>query len=122
VNLASRLEGLSKEFGVSIVLGPDTAAAVRHDFVLLELDRIAVRGRATQSAIFTVVAPAARRDDPSIVELEATHPRVLESLRAGRTAEAAALIERCRTLVPALVPYYAKLEGRFAAAKAEPSH
>jgi adenylate cyclase len=48
VNLASRLEGLSKEYGVSIVLGPDTASAVAGHFALIELDRIAVRGRASE--------------------------------------------------------------------------
>jgi adenylate cyclase len=112
VNLASRLEGLSKEFGVAIILGPDTAAAVRDRFVLIELDRIAVRGRATQSAIYTVVGPAERRSEPAIAELEATHPRVLDSMRQGDLQEALRLIARCRDLVPALAPYYAKLEAR----------
>jgi adenylate cyclase len=113
VNLASRLEGLSKDFAVSIILGPDTAAAVLDHFVLIELDRIAVRGRASQSAIFTVVAPVERRGDPAIAELEQTHPRVLESLRAGDGGTAAALIERCRVLAPGLAPYYAKLRARY---------
>jgi len=122
VNLASRLEGLSKEFAVSIILGPDTAAAVRDHFVLIELDRIAVRGRATQSAIFTIVAPSTRRTDPNLAELEATHPQVLDRLREGRSGEAALLIERCRALVPALAPYYDKLEARFSESKAEPPH
>lgn len=113
VNLASRLEGLSKDFAVTIILGPDTAAAVRDHFVLIELDRIAVRGRATQSAIFTVVASAASRNDAAVAELEQTHPRLLASLRAGDMDTAAALIARCRALAPALAPYYAKLEARF---------
>jgi len=122
VNLASRLESLSKEYGVSIILGPDTAAAICEHFVLIELDRIAVRGRETQSAIFTVVAPAARRGDPAIAELEAIHPVALDAVRAGRAAEAADLIERCRTLVPALSAYYGKLEARMSPSKAEPLH
>jgi adenylate cyclase len=115
VNLASRLEGLSKEFGVAIILGPDTAAAVRDRFVLIELDRIAVRGRATQSAIYTVVGPAERRSEPAIAEFEAAHPRVLDSIRRGDRQEALRLIARCRELVPGLAPYYAKLEARLPA-------
>ena len=117
VNLASRLEGLSKEFGVPIILGPDTAAAARERFILIELDRIAVRGRATQSAIYTVVAPAERRTEPALAELEETHPRVLERLRGGDAAGAAALIDRCRALVPALAPYYDKLKARLSEPK-----
>ena len=90
--------------------------------MLIELDRIAVRGRATQSAIYTVVAPAVRRGDPAIAELEATHPVALDAVRAGRAAEAAGLIERCRMLVPELSAYYGKLEARHATSKAEPLH
>ncbi len=113
VNLASRLESLSKEFGVSLILGPSTAAAVRGHYVLIELDRIAVRGRASESAIYTVVAPIAERDDPAIAELDEMHPRLLAALRAGQTGEAEALIVRCRSLVPALAGYYDKLASRF---------
>jgi adenylate cyclase len=118
VNLASRLEGLSKEYGVSIILGPATAEAVRDHFVLIELDRIAVRGRASQSAIFTVISPAARRLEPEIAALEECHARLLASLRSGETAAAAALIERCRTIAasaaPSLGRYYAKMADSLA--------
>ncbi|MCB5174545.1 CHASE2 domain-containing protein [Microvirga lenta] len=114
VNLASRLESLSKEFGVSLILGPATAEAVRDHYVLIELDRIAVRGRATESAIYTVVAPADGRADPAVAELEDLHPRLLASLRAGEMEDAARLVERCRTLAPSLAGYYDRLAARFA--------
>lgn len=114
VNLASRLESLSKEFGVSLILGPTTAEAVRGHFVLIELDRIAVRGRATESAIHTVVAPIEQQSDPAIAELEATHPRLLEALRAGQRQEAETLLDRCRALAPSLAGYHDKLAARIA--------
>jgi adenylate cyclase len=113
VNLASRLESLSKEFGVSLILGPGTAEAVRDQYILIELDRIAVRGRAAESAIYTVVAPLEKRADPAIAELERLHPRILDDLRAGKTEEAAGLIGRCQDLVPTLASYYRRLPGRF---------
>jgi adenylate cyclase len=113
VNLASRLESLSKEFGVSLILGPATAEAVRDQYVLIELDRIAVRGRAAESAIYTVVAPVEQRKDPAVAEIESLHPRILELLRAGRKQEADALIAPARTLMPLLAGYYDKLAGRF---------
>ncbi|MBM6593705.1 CHASE2 domain-containing protein [Microvirga pudoricolor] len=115
VNLASRLEGLSKEYGVSVILGPSTAEAVRDDYVLVELDRIAVRGRTTQSAIYTVLTPASGRADAAVAEAEALHARLTGHVQAGETAEALALIPRCEALAPALSKYYARLREKLSA-------
>ncbi len=109
VNLASRLESLSKEYNVSLILGPATAEAVREDHVLIELDRIAVRGRATESAIFTVLAPASQREDPALAELARLHAEALERYRKGQRKEALALVVRCRSLAPPLAGYYRTL-------------
>ncbi len=109
VNLASRLESLSKEYGVSIVLGPATANALQEHFVLIELDRIAVKGRAEKTAIFTILAPATQRQDPALAELMELHPTVLDTIGAGRRVEALALVRHCQTLAPSLSRYYGKL-------------
>lgn len=114
VNLASRLEGLSKEYGVSIILGPGTAEAVREDHLMIELDRIAVRGRATQSAIYTVLAPEGQVDD-TFRQVADLHPRLLAALRSGETAEALRLIQRCVVLAPTLSAYYGTLRKRIPA-------
>jgi adenylate cyclase len=116
VNLASRLEGLSKEYGVSIILGPDTADAVRPDHVLIELDQIAVRGRATESAIYTVIGPALDGTDEDLKEVEVLHPRLLAAIRHGDSAEALRLFERCVLLAPSLSAYYATLKRKITAA------
>ncbi|WP_244470386.1 CHASE2 domain-containing protein [Microvirga vignae] len=114
VNLASRLESLSKEYRVSLILGPATAQAVRDDYVLIELDRIAVRGRATESAIFTVVAPASQRQDPTIAGLTTAHARAVESIRKGQRNEALGLVVRCQSLAPSLAGYYRTLMHKIA--------
>jgi adenylate cyclase len=49
VNIASRLEGLSRAYGVDIVLGEDTAREAP-DLALLELDQVRVKGRDTPCA------------------------------------------------------------------------
>jgi adenylate cyclase len=54
VNLASRLEGQSKNYGVLIVLGPITAKRVRGEYFTLELDCIAVKGKTEGVNIYTV--------------------------------------------------------------------
>ena len=87
VNLASRLEGLSKEYGVSIILGPDTAEAVRDDYVLIELDRIAVRGRSDRIGDLHHRAPGRATSDPALTELEQLHPHASRR-PSGRRADA----------------------------------
>jgi adenylate cyclase len=54
VNLASRLEGQSKNYGVLIVLGPETANRLDGEFFTIELDCIAVKGKKEGVNIFTV--------------------------------------------------------------------
>ena len=115
VNLASRLESLSKEYGVSIVLGPATAKALQEHFVLIELDRIAVKGRSEKSAIFTIVAPSDQRQDPALAELTELHPTLLDSIAAGRRVEALELVQHCQTLAPSLSKYYGKVLVKAAA-------
>jgi adenylate cyclase len=55
VNLAARLEGQSKPYGVKIVLGPKTAEYVRDTHQTVELDLIAVKGKTEPARIFTVL-------------------------------------------------------------------
>jgi len=55
VNLASRLEGQSKPYGVRIVIGPETAKHVQDEYQLFELDIIAVKGKKEGVRIFTVL-------------------------------------------------------------------
>lgn len=55
VNLASRLEGQSKEYGFPIIVGSKTATAVRDKFALLELDNIMVKGKKEPEVIYAVI-------------------------------------------------------------------
>ena len=52
VNLASRLEGLGKTYGVDLVIGEETAAQL-DDPTLIELDLVAVKGKTQAGRIFT---------------------------------------------------------------------
>lgn len=55
VNLASRLEGQSKPYGVKIVIGARTAELVKDTYFVLELDKIAVKGKKEGVHIYTVL-------------------------------------------------------------------
>jgi adenylate cyclase len=59
VNLASRLEGQSKEYGFPIIMGSKTALAAKEKFAILELDFIMVKGKKEPEVIYAI----AGRDD-----------------------------------------------------------
>ena len=54
VNLASRLEGQSKEYGFPIIVGSKTALAVKEKFAILELDFIMVKGKKEPEVIYAI--------------------------------------------------------------------
>ena len=54
VNLASRLEGQSKEYGFPIIVGSRTALAVKEKFAILELDFIMVKGKKEPEVIYAI--------------------------------------------------------------------
>jgi adenylate cyclase len=54
VNLASRLEGQSKEYGFPIIIGSKTAMAVKDKFAILELDFIMVKGKKEPEVIYAI--------------------------------------------------------------------
>jgi adenylate cyclase len=54
VNLASRLEGQSKNYGVRIVLGTKTAEYAKEKYSVVEMDTIAVKGKTEGVKVYTV--------------------------------------------------------------------
>jgi len=55
VNLASRLEGQSKPYHVKMVIGPQTYEYVKDEYLCLELDCLAVKGKTKGVNIYTIV-------------------------------------------------------------------
>jgi adenylate cyclase len=68
VNLGSRLEGLTKEYGVQIIVSEHTRAAVP-DFVFRELDWVRVKGKDKPVAIFQPIGPSGRENAAVMEEL-----------------------------------------------------
>src|SRR5204862_5757892 len=55
VNLGSRLEALTKEYGVGILVGESTARAAGGGFAFREIDLVRVKGRAGAAPVFELV-------------------------------------------------------------------
>jgi adenylate cyclase len=80
VNLGSRLEGLSKAYGVEIVVS-ETTRKLAPDFAWQELDKVRVKGKEQAVAIFWPLAPAERLDKGGPDELK-TWAAFLKAYRA----------------------------------------
>ncbi len=55
VNLASRLEGQCKSYGLPIIIGSRTANVAKDKFAILELDFIAVKGKKEPEVVYAIV-------------------------------------------------------------------
>ncbi len=66
VNLASRLEGTSKEYGTHILVAEPTMLATKEFFHFRQVDRIAVKGKTEGIAIYELIAPITDTLDLSI--------------------------------------------------------
>ena len=69
VNLGSRLEGLSKTYGVDIVVSQSTRHMVS-DFAWQELDKVRVKGKVNAVTIFCPIAPLNCMDSDTTAELK----------------------------------------------------
>ncbi|HEV7880891.1 adenylate/guanylate cyclase domain-containing protein [Bradyrhizobium sp.] len=96
VNLASRLEGQSKEYGFPIIVGSNTALAARDRFAILELDFIMVKGKTEPEVIYAI---AGRRDIAQSGRFQRLRNLTIEMLACYRSRDwqgALAAIERGR--------------------------
>jgi adenylate cyclase len=105
VNLASRLEGQSKTYGLSIIVGEATREAAP-SWAALELDLIAVKGKAEAVRIYTLLGDPAYAETPQFAELAERHAAMLERYRAQDWRAARAALCQCRHADPRLDGLY----------------
>mgnify|MGYP003700576055 FL=1 len=121
VNLASRLEGQSKSYGVGTVIGEETADAVREAMPVAELDLIAVKGKSEAVRIFTILGAPEIMQSPDYEALMQDHDAMMAAYRAQRFDEAEELIGRCEgRLDGVLDAFYAVYRERIAMFRQEP--
>jgi adenylate cyclase len=100
VNLASRLEGQSKPYGVKIVLGERTANLVANEYPVVELDCIAVKGKKLGVKIFTLGEPSWK------------HQMFLDLYYGGQWNKALGFCEKLKLEHNELEQYYANMMER----------
>lgn len=96
VSVASRLEGQTKGYGVLLIIGPDTYAQVKDDFFCLELDCIAVKGKAVGLNIYTPLLHTDAGSLPEYMLAKEHHDEMLAAYRAQKFDKA---IKMCEELM-----------------------
>ncbi len=113
VNLASRLEGQSKTYGVGIVIGETTRDAAP-GWAALELDLIAVKGKKEAVRIFALLGDAALAAEPAFAARAAHFETMLARYRAQDWDAARGALGDCRQLDRSLAELYDLYEERIA--------
>jgi adenylate cyclase len=82
VNLASRIESLTKFYGVTIAVSEFTRQAVE-GFAFLELDFVRVKGRTAPVRLYALLGDEAMAQSEAFLALERRHDAFLSLYRAG---------------------------------------
>ena len=86
VNLSSRLEGLTRVYGVGILVGPNTKQVVK-DVVFREIDRVKVKGKDEPVDIYEPIGIEGQVDKKMLDEVKLWH-KALKAYRAQKWDEA----------------------------------
>jgi adenylate cyclase len=92
VNLASRIEGMTKYYSVQIALGEDLRRHLPH-FAILPLDHVKVVGRDAPEEIFALLGDESLEQEPAFRDFALRHQAMLDAYRAREWARADVLAE-----------------------------
>jgi adenylate cyclase len=98
VNLAARLEGQTKSYGVSIIIGSKTATQVKGTFAVLELDAIRVKGKTEPEVIYTMLGEAKGPESKTYMRLEKETTKMLAHYRNQEWTQALNSLKNCRQI------------------------
>ena len=120
VNLASRLEGLTKHYGVDALVGPATRDAAQ-DFVYREVDRVRVKGKGAPVAIFEPLGAEGELGGERQEELK-LWAQALKAYRAQNWEQAELVLFNLQRLYPGapLYSFYAERVARYRRRLPEP--
>ena len=98
VNLAARLEGQSKSYGMNVVLGPNTRNEIKDRLATIDLDYIQVKGKTTGTYIYGLMGDGEVLADPKFVKLQRLIFDAQETYRAQQWDDAQQMFDEIRDL------------------------
>jgi adenylate cyclase len=100
VNLASRLEGLTRIYGVDILVGAGAAELVRDEFHLRSVARVQVKGKSKPVDVFTLIGPRNEEIDPQLLKWLESYEEGLDKFRIRDFIQAKILFSRFLEFYP----------------------
>jgi len=100
VNLASRVESLTKQYGLSILLTEFTLEGAE-GLACLEVDRVRVMGRVTAITLYTLLGGPDYAKTPGFKSLQEVHALFLDAYRQVDLNAAHSTLQTVRELAPA---------------------
>jgi adenylate cyclase len=100
VNLASRLEGLTRIYGVDILVGATAAELVRDEFHLRSVARVQVKGKTKPVDVFTLIGARNEDVDPQLLKWLESYEEGFEKFRSRDFTEAKILFSRFLEFYP----------------------
>ena len=100
VNLASRLEALTRTYGVDMLVGASVAELVRDEVYLRSVARVQVKGKTKPVDVFTFVAARGEETDPEFLKWLETYEEALEKFRTRDFTDAKILFSRFLEFYP----------------------
>jgi adenylate cyclase len=97
VNVAARLEGQTKTYGVPIIIGPKTGEKAKEKFAIVELDLIQVKGKTEPETIYALLGPQEVLSDDRFQELRKLWSTMIYCYRSRDWEGALEAIELCRS-------------------------
>ena len=100
VNLASRLEALTRTYGLDMLVGASVAELVRDEVYLRSVARVQVKGKTKPVDVFTLIAARGEETDPEFLKWLETYEEALEKFRARDFTDAKILFSRFLEFYP----------------------
>jgi adenylate cyclase len=98
VNLAARLEGQSKSYGMNVVLGPTTWAEVKDRLATIDLDFIQVKGKTSGTLIYGLMGDAELMEVPEFIKIKEMIATAMETYQTQKFDEALEMFKQIRVL------------------------
>jgi adenylate cyclase len=95
VNVTSRLEGLTKEYGRPVLIGEAAADLVSDTFLLQFVDRVTMKGKTKPLRVYSVISRLDDALDPQMATYLEVYDRAHARFAAGDLQEALILFENC---------------------------
>jgi adenylate cyclase len=118
VNLASRIEGVSKSFGLDILIGEQTRNAAP-DFAAIPIGDIFVKGKTVPARLYALIGGPDVMQSPHGAALLDVLAEAAQAFKSGNLAAVAAAIDAAKSLAAGLTlePLFEHMSNALAAAR-----